>query len=170
MSTADERPRSEAIEASEGMSAQGLTPPSEASSRNGSIDLRERVRIAVPPWYPLLKQRERTPTMTTQTTSTETKIQGRFYTVTQTEARFESSWSVWGEVELHGRKGAEYISERYHNTNVLRFSGLGRRGLPVQKFDGTAFVLEGDELRLATIAEWKAAYATAVEASKARTR
>lgn len=41
MSTADERPRSEATEASEGMTAQGMTPPPRLRRVYGSIDLRK---------------------------------------------------------------------------------------------------------------------------------
>lgn len=94
------------------------------------------------------------------------RIEGRDFAVTEGEADFETAISKYGEVTLHGVRGARYISERWHGTQTMRFYNdrLGRSRLPGLVFDGQAFVIEegteGDQItvRLATQKENAAAW------------
>lgn len=97
--------------------------------------------------------------------TTTTRIEGRSFTVETPETpRFESVMSVYGEVVLHGVRGAEYHSERWHTTdnNVVRFwkySARSKTALPSLAFEGY-FVIGGEEgVRPATYKEAKAAVA-----------
>jgi hypothetical protein len=90
---------------------------------------------------------------------TTTRIEGRDYTLTVTEADFSTSRSTWGEIRLSGTRGADYRSERENASQTFRFYSFTknrRNRLPSPVFDGQRYILDGDTIRPATYREAKA--------------
>jgi hypothetical protein len=95
------------------------------------------------------------------------RIEGRDFAVTEGAPDFETAMSKYGEITLHGVRGARYISERWHGTQTMRFYNdrLGRGRLPGMVFDGQAFTVvegtEGDQITIVpatqkeNVAAWK---------------
>ena len=98
-----------------------------------------------------------------------TSIEGRTFTVETGGTVYESPVATYGEVVLHGARGARYSSERKTGGSVLRFwKADGRGGLPRLVFGQETFVVDGGTIRPPTLAETQSHWKAVHEARDAR--